>query len=81
MRPQPEAVGRYYVYTHKPHPTVVSMVGWHPDIVRAELRKALEATREHVLEVNFQDLHTVRDEPHRLGAWTQIAMELEDVYA
>ena len=76
-----EAVGADYVYTHKPNPAIVSMERWHPDLARQELREAFEKTRENVLEVNLQDLHTVRDEPRRLAEWTQIAMELAEEYA
>ena len=74
-------VGRDYVYTHKPNPTIVSMESWHPDLAREELRDAFENTRENIVEVNFQDLHTVRNEPHRLTEWTQIALQLAEEYA
>ncbi len=75
------AVGRDYVYTHKPNPTMVSMHVWDPELARSELRNAFQKTRNNVVEVNFQDLHTVRNEPHRLTEWTQIAMQLAEEYA
>jgi len=74
-------VGRDFVYTHKPNPTIVSMEQWYPDLARKELREAFEKTRNNVVEVNLQDLHTVRNEPHRLTEWTRIAMELADEFA
>ena len=74
-------VGRDYIYTHKPNPTIVSMEGWDPELARAELRDAFEKTRDNVVEVNLQDLHTVRREPHRLAEWTRIAVELAEEYA
>lgn len=74
-------VGRDYVYTHKPNPSIISMHVWEPELARSELREAFEKTRDNILEVNFQDLHTVRDEPHRLTEWTQIAMQLAEEYA
>jgi hypothetical protein len=74
-------VGRDYIYTHKPNPTIVSMEGWDPDLARKELREAFEKTRDNVVEVNLQDLHTVRKEPHRLDEWTRIAVELAEEYA
>ncbi len=76
-----EAVGTDFVYTHKPNPTIVSMESWHPEAARAELREALVKTRGNVVEVNLQDLHTVRGEPHRLTEWTRMAMELSEAYA
>jgi hypothetical protein len=57
------------------------MHSWDPDLARRELRDAFEKTRENILEVNLQDLHTVRDEPHRLTEWTQIALQLAEEYA
>jgi len=74
-------VGKDYVYTYKPNPTTVSMEDWHPDLARSELRNAFEKTRENIVEVNLQDLHTVRYEPHRLTEWTQIALQLAEEYA
>ena len=76
-----EAVGTDYVYTHKPHPSVVSMERWHPDLARQQLAEALEKTRRNVVEVNLQDLHTVRGEPQRLTEWAKMAMELSEKYA
>ena len=76
-----EEVGRDYVYTHKPHPGIVSMSRWEPEQAREELRNAFEKTRDNVLEVNFQDLHTVHGEPHRLTEWTEIALQLAEEYA
>ncbi len=74
-------VGKDYVYTHKPNPAIISMESWHPDLARAELRDAFEKTRENILEVNLQDIHTVRNEPHRLTEWNEIAMQLAEEYA
>ena len=74
-------VGKDYVYTHKPNPTIISMEQWHPDLAREQLREAFEKTRNNVVEVNLQDIHTVRGEPHRLSEWTRIAMELAEEYA
>jgi len=49
--------------------------------VRKQLRDAFEKTRNNVLEVNFQDLHTVHNQPHRLTEWTEIALQLAEDYA
>ena len=75
------AVGKDLIYTHKPNPTIVSMERWHPGLARKQLREAFEKTRENVIEVNLQDLHTVRNEPHRLVEWTRIALELSEEFA
>ena len=75
------AVGRDYVYTHKPNPAIVSMEQWHPELAEAQLRDAFAKTRGNVVEVNLQDLHTVRGEPHRLEEWSRIARRLAEEYA
>ena len=74
-------VGKDYVYTHKPNPTMISMQEWDPELARAELKDAFEKTKENILEVNFQDLHTVKNEPWRLTEWTEIAFQLAEEYA
>ena len=74
------AVGKDFVYTHKPNPTIVSMESWHPDLAESQLREVFEKTRDNIVEVNLQDLHTVRGEPHRLAEWTSIAMRLSEEF-
>jgi len=75
------ALGRDYVFTHKPNPSIVSMEHWHPDLARDTLTEALQKTRGNVVEIVLQDLHTVRGEPLRLTAWSRLAMELAEQYA
>jgi hypothetical protein len=75
------AVGRDYVYPHKPNPTIVSMATWDADLARRQMRETYEKTRGNVLEVNLQDLHTVRNEPRRLTEWTEMALQLAEQYA
>lgn len=76
-----EAVGRDYVYTYKPNPSIISMPEWDFDLAREQVRSALEKTRQNVVEVTLQDLHTVRNEPPRLTEWTQMAIQLAEEYA
>ena len=76
-----EAVGRDYVFTHKPNPTIVSMHSWDPDLARQQLAEALQKTRDNVVEVTLQDLHTLHGEPHRLTEWSRMAQELAQEYA
>jgi len=75
------AVGKDFVFSLKPHPAIVSMESWHPDLAEAELRDALEKTRENVVEVNLQDLHPVRGDPRRLTECTKMAMRLSQEFA
>ena len=75
------AVARDYVFTHKPNPSIVSMERWHPDLARTQLTEAFQKTRDNIVEVNLQDLHTVRGEPRRLTEWSRLARELAEQYA
>jgi hypothetical protein len=69
------AIGRDYIYSHKPNPTVVSTSHWDPELARRELRDVFDKTRDNVVEVSLQDLHTLHGESHRLNEWTVIAKE------
>lgn len=74
-------VGADYVYTHKPNPSLVSVGSWDLELTRQELKEALVKTRENVVEVNLQDLHTVQNQPQRLTEWAQMALDLAEQYA
>jgi hypothetical protein len=76
-----EAIGKDFVFTHKPNPTTVSMHTWDLELARKELGEALRKTRDNHVEVVLQDLHTLHGEPHRLNEWTQMAQELVQDYA
>ncbi len=53
-----------------------------PPIWPGQKRKAPQKKpRRNVVEVNLQDIHTVRGDPHRLTEWTQMAMDLSETYA
>ena len=76
-----EAVGKDYVFTHKPNPTIVSMHTWDQGLARHQLAEVLRKTRENVVEVVLQDLHTLHGQPQRLTEWTLMAQELAAEYA
>jgi hypothetical protein len=76
-----KAVGKDYVCTHKPNPSIVSTTKWNLDLARDQLRDAFKKTRENIVEVNLQDLHTVHNEPHRLTEWAEMALQLAEEYA
>ncbi len=75
------AVGKDYVYTHKPNPAILSMDTWDLELAEQKLRDAFEKTQENIVEVNLQDLQTVRNEPRRLTEWAEMAMRLAEEFA
>jgi hypothetical protein len=76
-----EAIGRRCIFSWKPNPTMLSMETWDPKQAEGLLREGFEATRNCVTEVIMKDLHNVRNEPHRMIEWTDIAMRLAEEYA
>ncbi len=76
-----EAVGRRYIYSAKPSPSVLAAPVWNPDKAREDLREILEKTRGLNVEIIMKDIHTVNGEPQRLWDWSQLAMETVEEYA
>jgi hypothetical protein len=64
------------IFSWKPQPA--HLVGeFDPDLIRAYIRRTLDACREHgcVLEMILKDTHTCEFQPERFDRWTQIARE------
>ena len=76
-----EAMGKRYVFSHKPNPAVLAAEEWSPEAARAELRYVLDRTRGCVVEVIMKDISTLRRQPERLWEWAQLAMEVTEEYA
>ena len=76
-----EAVGRDLVFSYKPNPAILGGEAWHPEATRADLREMMEKTRGCAVEIIMKDLHTCRNEPHRMWEWTRMAQELAEEFA
>ena len=70
-----EAMGRDYVFSRKPKPTLISTGVFDEDAIRADLRETLEVARGCRLEIAMKDVHTLNNEPDRLARWVQMARE------
>ncbi len=68
-----EALGRRYVFSRKPNPTLVSTGRFDEGELRADLGKTLRAARGCNLEIIMKDVHTLHEEPGRLARWVEIA--------
>jgi hypothetical protein len=78
-----EALGRRYVYSRKPNPTLISTRTFDEALIRADLRHTLERTKAHgcTVEVIMKDVHTLYGEPNRLTRWVQLARQaITEVY-
>jgi hypothetical protein len=70
-----EMLGDRYIFSMKPSPTDLAMTGFDEERIRAELREALQKTRNCRVEVLMKDNHTIRNDPQRVVRWVQIVRE------
>ena len=70
-----EALGRDYVFSRKPNPSLISTDRFDEDAIRADLRETLDVARGNRLEIIMKDVHTLNNQPERLARWVQIARE------
>jgi hypothetical protein len=70
-----EALGKDYVFSRKPNPSLLSHGSMDEDALRADLTETCRAARGLPLEIIMKDLHTVNHEPERITTWVRIAKE------
>lgn len=70
-----DALGRDYVYSRKPNPTLISTERFNEDEIRDNIKKTLTAAGNCRLEIIMKDVHTLNNEPERLSRWVEIARE------
>ncbi len=70
-----DALGRDYVFSRKPNPTLISTGSFDEAAIRADLRQTLEIAHGNRLEIIMKDVHTLNNEPERLTRWVEIARE------
>ncbi|HOT50803.1 MAG TPA: hypothetical protein PLI07_07485 [Candidatus Hydrogenedentes bacterium] len=69
------ALGRDYVFSRKPNPTLVSTPYFDEDLIREDLRLTVTTARDCNLEIIMKDVHTLCGDPTRLIRWVQLARE------
>ncbi|MCX6992967.1 MAG: hypothetical protein NT011_07470 [Kiritimatiellaeota bacterium] len=77
IRKSAERIGREFVLSCKPLPTVVCTERMDEAAIRRHLVEVFTITRRHDcrVEVMLKDLHTVRHEPERLRRWVELAKQ------
>jgi hypothetical protein len=70
-----EKLGDRYIYAMKPNPADLAMPTFDEERIRAELREALQITRDCRVEVIMKDNHTIGNDPSRAARWVKIARE------
>jgi len=76
-----DALGRDYVFSRKPNPTLISTGTFDEAAIRADLRQTLEIAGGNRIEIIMKDVHTLNNEPERLARWVEIAREEIDKVA
>jgi len=73
----PACLGRDYVYSRKPNPTLISTGHFDESQIRRDLRTTLGITARHgcATEIIMKDVHTLNNEPGRLARWVRLARE------
>ena len=71
-----EALGPNYVYCRKPSPTLISTPCWDEEAIKDDIRHTLDIRGQAPLEFAMKDVHTLCDQPWRLGRWVQLAREV-----
>jgi hypothetical protein len=74
------ALGRRYVYARKPNPAQISTPRWDEDAIRADIRRTLTVAKGCEIEFAMKDVHTLANQPHRLGRWVRIARDVIDEF-
>jgi hypothetical protein len=71
-----EALGQDYIFCRKPNPALISTERWDEDAIRADLQETVEKAGDCALEIVMKDVHTVADQPRRLGRWVELARDV-----
>ena len=67
-----EALGRHYVFSRKPNPTLISTDRFDEAAIRNDIRQTLDSAGGCRVEIIMKDVHTLNNEPERLARWVQI---------
>lgn len=70
-----------FIYSYKANSAHVTVPDMNEEVIRGELRRMFEKTRDNHVEVVLKDLHTISNKPEQVIRWVQIAREeLNRVY-
>lgn len=76
-----EYLGDDYIYSLKPHPTLLAAGHFNEELIHADIRDALDKTKGCHLEIVMKDNHTIRRDPQRVVNWVRIVREeIEKAY-
>ena len=70
-----EMLGGKYIFSCKPSPTDLAMIGFDEDAIRKGIREEMQLTRDCRMEFIMKDNKTIGNDPNRVKRWVQIAKE------
>ena len=70
------------IMSNKPSPSFMASPSLNLEVIRKDIRETCQIAREHEIAVEFllKDVSTVKNEPERLSAWANAAMEIVEEY-
>ena len=68
-----QMLGSDYIFCRKPNPTLISTEVFDEEAIKEDLRTTLRAAGRTPLELVMKDVHTLHDDPRRLGRWVALA--------
>ena len=71
-----DVLGDGYIYCCKPNPALISTEVFDEDAIREDLCATLRVCKDLPLELVMKDVHTVNDQPWRMGRWVQLARQV-----
>jgi hypothetical protein len=73
-------IGKDYVFSRKPNPSIFVEDNWDPELVRRNLIKELLKIKNCNVEIIMKDISTVKYKPYRLWEWAKIALEVVEKF-
>jgi hypothetical protein len=70
-----ERLGNRYIFSMKPNPADLAHPTFDEGRIRADIRRALQVTRDCCVEVIMKDNHTIGNDPNRVIRWVQVVRE------
>ncbi|MDF1514455.1 MAG: hypothetical protein P1S60_11655 [Anaerolineae bacterium] len=71
-----EGLGENYIYCRKPNPTLISTGHFDDEAIEKDIGTTLRYTEHCTLEFAMKDVHTLNNDPNRLGRWVQLTREV-----
>lgn len=72
-----EAIGRDYILSWRPNPSLMLATGLDEDLVRKHMREHFAIFKEYgnFFDITLKDVETVRRQPENISRWTAIVRE------